>query len=127
MTNSVRGHNGLSNKALVITSACRYTFSTLTSRTIDDRKAVKKEKGNPQDDCYDETAYAWNTWKTDSVKPSRVALQEEIDQMRRDGMDETSIMRYAWQREQALRQEEAKAGQGIPMGGKRIGRKITKR
>lgn len=127
MGNAQNLYNGLANKALVITSACSYTFHTLTSRTIDERKAVKKEHGNPQDDCYDETAYAWNTWRTDSVKPKRLALQEELEQMRRDGMDETSVARYAWQREQAMRRDEAKESQGIPMGGRRIGRRITKR
>jgi hypothetical protein len=127
MGNAQKLYSGLDEKALVVTDAASYTFRSLTSRTVDDRNAVKKEKGNPQDDSYDETAYAWNTWKTQSVKPERLKMQEEIDQMRRDGMDETSVARYAWQREQQLRSAEAKESLGIPMGGKRIGRKITKR
>ena len=127
MGNAQNLYNGLSNRALVVTSACPYTFRTLQSRQIDERKAVKKEKGNPQDDCYDETAYAWNTWLTESVKPARVTLEEELDKMRRDGMDETSIARYGWQREQAIRAEERKAVRGLPLGGRRIGRRVTRR
>jgi hypothetical protein len=127
MGNAQNLYNGLSNHSLAITTACPYTFSTLTSRVIDDRSAVKKEKGNPQDDNYDETAYAWNTWRTESVKPQRMALQEELEQMRKDGMDETSLARYGWQREQAIRAEETKASRGLPMSGRRLGRRITKR
>jgi hypothetical protein len=127
MGNAQNLYNGLSNRALTITDACPYTFGTLTSRVVDDRKAVKKEKGNPQDDCYDETSYSWNTHLTESVKPARQALQEELDQMRKDGMDETSLARYGWQREQAIRQEEVKASRGISLSGRRIGRKVTKR
>lgn len=120
-------YNGLSNRALVVTTKCPYTFNTIASRTIDDRRAVKKERGNPQDDCYDETAYAWNTYMSESVKPARAALQEEIEQMRKDGMDETSIARYSWQREQAIRAEEQAASRGIRLGGRRIGTAIRRR
>ena len=127
MGNAQHLYNGLTNRSLVVTTACPYTFNTLTSRTIDDRNAVKKEKGNPQDDCYDETAYAWNSWIAESVKPKRMVLEEELDQMRKDGMDETSLARHAWQRNQTLRAEEQKASRGIALGGKRIGRKVTKR
>ncbi|HEU5397951.1 MAG TPA: hypothetical protein VFV77_01615 [Gammaproteobacteria bacterium] len=127
MGNAQNLYNGLTNRSLAITTACPYTWGTLTSRTIDDRKAVKKEKGNPQDDCYDETAYAWNTWMTQSVKPARITLQEELDQMRKDGMDETSIARYSWQREQRIRAEEQKAAHGVPLTGRRIGRRVVRR
>jgi hypothetical protein len=127
MGNAQHLYNGLSNRSLVVTTACPYTFNTLTSRTIDDRNAVKKEKGNPQDDCYDESAYAWNSWIAESVKPKRMALEEELDQMRKDGMDETSLARHAWQRNQQLRTEEQKASRGIALSGRRIGRTVTKR
>lgn len=126
MGNAQNLYNGLSNRSLAITTACPYSFGTLTSRTIDDRKAVKKEHGNPQDDSYDETAYAWNTWRTESVKPQRMALAEELEQLRKDGLDETSLARHAWQRDQQLRAEEQKASRGINLGGRRIGRKVTR-
>lgn len=127
MGNAQNLYNGLANSLLAITSACPYTFNTLTSRTIDDRKAVKKEKGNPQDDIYDETSYGWNTWQSAPTKPERLKLQEELDQMRKDGTDETSIARYAWKREQDLRVQERSGEKGIALGGPRIGRRVTRR
>lgn len=127
MGNAQKLYSGLSNRSLVITTACPFTFRTLTSRTVDERLAVKKEKGNPQDDVYDETSYAWNTWMSESVKPKRQALQEELDELRRGGMDETSLARYAWKREQELRAEEQREGRGIALSGRRIGRKTVKR
>lgn len=127
MGNAQNLYNGLSNRALIVTDACPYTFRTLQSRVVDERKAVKKEKGNPQDDVYDETAYAWNSWLSESVKPARVTLEEEIEQMRKDGFDETSIARYAWQREQKIRTEEQAAARGIALGGRRIGRRLVRR
>jgi hypothetical protein len=56
-----------------------------------------------------------------------MALEEELDQMRKDGMDETSLARHAWQRNQQLRTEERKASRGIALSGRRIGRTVTKR
>ena len=126
MGNAQALYGALANRELVVTTGCPYTYNTLVSRTVDDRKAVKKEKGNPQDDCYDETSYAWNTWREESVKPARRSLEEELDNMRRDGMDETSIARYAWRRYQEIRAVEQKEEQGIPLGGRRIGRRITR-
>jgi len=72
-------------------------------------------------------SYAWNTWKQESVKPELVTLEQEIDQMRRDGVDETSIARYSWRRQQEIRMAEQKAEQGIALTGKRIGRRIIRR
>lgn len=120
-------YGGLSNQSLVITSACPATFRSLQSRTIDERNAVKKVKGDPLDDLYDETAYFWNTWLTESVKPRRLAVQEELDKLRREGMDETSLARVAWQREQDLRREEQKEAHGMSLTGKRIGRRVARR
>lgn len=72
-------------------------------------------------------SYAWNTWKEESIKPAQKSLEEELDEMRREGIDETSIARHAWKRYLEIRAAEQKEAQGIPLGGKRIGRRITRR
>jgi hypothetical protein len=58
-------------------------------------------------------AYAYNTWRENSEKPARTALQEELAELRRDGMDETSLARIAWNREQKIAAEERAKTRGI--------------
>lgn len=125
--NAQKLYAGTGNKSLVITSGAPRTFNSLTSRTIDDRHAVKKIKGDPLDDLYDETSYAYNIWLTESVKPARQEMAEELEQMRNDGMDETSIARYAWQRDQEIRRKEQKTAKGIPLRGRRVSATVRKR
>ena len=87
---------------------------------MDDRKAIKKIHGAWEDDAYDETSYAYNTWRQNSEKPARTALADDLDQLRKDGADETTLARIAWQREQAIQKQEQKTAKGV-----RLGRSLT--
>ena len=58
-------------------------------------------------------SYAYNTWRENSEKPARTALAEELAQMKKDGMDDTSLARIAWQREQNILAEEKQKTKGI--------------
>lgn len=113
-------YNGLANGGLVL---CRHsgdtslTYRAISSRVVDERKAVKKIHGAWEDDDYDETSYAYNTWRENSEKPQRTALAEELAEMRKNGVDETTIARIAWQREQAIQAEEKKRAKGVKLGG----------
>jgi len=111
-------YNGLANKGLVLTrdsADLSLAYRSLSSRIVDERKAVKKIHGAWEDDVYDETSYAYNTWRQNSEKPARTALAEELAQMKKDGVDDTTLARIAWQREQALQKEEKKKGKGIKL------------
>ena len=96
------------------------TYRAIASRIVDDRKAVKKIHGAWEDDSYDETSYAYNTWRENSRKPARTALADELEQMRKDGADETTLARVAWNREQQIQADERKAAKGV-----RLGRNLT--
>ena len=65
-------------------------------------------------------SYAYNTWRQNSEKPARTALQEELEQLRKDGMDSTSLARIAWIREQALQKRDKEQSKGI-----RLSRSLT--
>lgn len=109
-------YNGLANKQCVLTRDSvdlPLSYRSISSRVVDERKAVKKMHGAWEDDAYDETSYAYNTWRQNSEKPARIALAEELAQMRTDGADETALARYAWRREQELQKQERKAAKGI--------------
>lgn len=121
MGNAQNLYNGLSNGALRLTDQCPRTFRALATRVVDERRAVKKVHGDPLDDLYDMVSYGWNTWIANSVKPDRVALADDLERMRREGADDTTLARYAWQREQEARQKEQAVSRGIPLVGPRIG------
>lgn len=109
-------YNALANKGLVLTrqsSDLPLSYRAISSRIVDERKAVKKIHGAWEDDVYDESAQGINTWRQNSEKPARTALAEELAQMRKEGMDETSLARIAWQREQAIQKEEKQQSKGI--------------
>jgi hypothetical protein len=112
-------YNGLSSNALTLTRASSdlpLTYRAISSRIVDERKAVKKIHGAWEDDSYDETSGGWNTWKLNSEMPARTALQQEIDEKRKEGVDETTLARIAWNREQAILADERKKGKGIRLG-----------
>ena len=114
-------YNGLSNNLLVLTresSDLPLSYRSISSRIVDDRKAVKKIHGAWEDDVYDETSYGWNTWRSNSEKPARTALAEELEQLRKDGADDTTIARVAWNREQKIQAEEQKKQKGVQLGKK---------
>jgi hypothetical protein len=109
-------YNGLANNLLVLTrdsADLPLTYRSLSSRVIDKRKAIKKIHGAWEDDCHDETSYGFNTWRENSQKPERTALAEEIAELRKQGMDETSIARIAWKKEQEIQQKEHKQAKGV--------------
>lgn len=112
-------YNGLSNKRLVLTRhsiELPLSYRSLATRVVDERKAVKKIHGAWEDDVYDETSYGFNTWRENSKMPARTKLEEEVQEMRRGGIDETTIARVAWKREQEIQAEEKRAARGIPLG-----------
>jgi len=112
-------YNGLANKGLVLTrdsADLPFSYRAISSRIVDERKAVKKIHGAWEDDAYDETSGAYNTWRQNSEKPARTALAEDLEQMRKDGVDETTLARIAWQREQAIQKQEQRAAKGVRLG-----------
>jgi hypothetical protein len=109
-------YNTLANKTLVLTRESAdlpLSYRSISSRIVDERKAIKKIHGAWEDDVYDETAQGINTWRENSEKPARTALAEELAQMRKDGMDETSIARVSWLKEKAIQDAEGKAKRGV--------------
>jgi hypothetical protein len=109
-------YNGLANRQFVLTRDTQdlpLSYRAIASRIVDERKAVKKIHGAWEDDSYDRDSYAFNTWRQNSEKPERIALADELTQMRKEGMDETSLARIAWKREQEIQAKEHKASKGI--------------
>lgn len=109
-------YNGLANKTVVLTresAELPLSYRALSTRIVDERKAVKKIHGAWEDDEYDSVSYGINTWRQNSEKPARTALQEELAQMRRDGASETAIARTAWMREQSIQKEEKNQKRGV--------------
>jgi hypothetical protein len=109
-------YNGLANKFCVLTrdsADLPLSYRSISSRIVDERKAVKKIHGAWEDDSYDETSYAYNTWRQNSEKPARTALQEELADLRKQGLDETSLARIAWTREKAIKEKEQESSKGI--------------
>ena len=116
-------YNGMASQNLTLTrdsADLPLSYRAISSRIVDERKAVKKIRGAWEDDAYDETSYAYNTWRQNSEKPARTALQDELAQMRKEGVDETTLARIAWTREMAIQAQEKKSARGI-----RIGRDLT--
>lgn len=118
--NAQRLYHGLSNRLLVMTSAMPLAFNSISSRVIDERKAVKKVHGDPADDLYDMAAYAYNTWLAEAVKPERLKIMERVQKMQQDGADPTDIARYNLQATRAAVEKERAASAGLPL---RRGRK----
>jgi len=104
------------NKGLILTRESAnlpLSYRSLSSRIVDERKAVKKIHGDCNDDVADQCMYAYNTWRQNSEKPARTALQEELAQLRKDGMDETTLARIAWNREQTILSDERTKAKAI--------------
>ncbi len=109
-------YNGLANKGIVLTRDSvdlPLSYRAISSRIVDERKAVKKIHGAWEDDAYDETSYGFNTWRQNSEKPARTALADELAQMRKDGVDENTLARIAWTREQKIQDTEREQSKGI--------------
>jgi len=109
-------YNSLANKLFVLTresAELSLAYRAISSRIVDERKAVKKIHGAWEDDSYDESAQALNTWRQNSEKPARTALQEDLAQMRKDGADDTQIARFAFQKEQEIQKTERNQARGV--------------
>ena len=110
-------YNGLASRNLVLTNAVPRTYKSLSSRVIDERMAIKKLRGDPLDDVMDETRYGYNTFIEQSAMPRRLELEEEMERLRQDGLDETSLSHYRWKKEKELEEAERRSQRGIPLGG----------
>jgi|GEM_PF-3149008 len=114
-------YEGLTSRTMLLTDMMPQTFNSLSTRTIDERRAVKKLHGDPLDDLYDMVSYAYNTWLVEAVKPERMKLQEKVNQMRAEGVDATTIARYSLQETSRINAQEATRAKGLLIGGKKIG------
>ncbi len=108
-------YTGLANGLLVLTSAVPRTFKSLSSRVIDDRRAIKKIHGDPLDDVLDETRYGYNTYFDASMAPANVALDKEVEEMKQRGVDENSIAHYRWKRQAEIDHLALQTARGIPI------------
>lgn len=108
-------YKGLSNHDIVLTDAMRQTFNAVSTRTIDERKAVKKIHGDPLDDDYDQLAYFWNTWIIESVKPDRMKLAESLNKMREAGADATALARRSMMETRKIEEKEKQQGKGLSL------------
>ena len=106
-------YTGLASFHLVLTSAMRKTFHSVQTRVIDERRAVKKIKGDELDDLYDMVSYAYNTWAQVAVKPDYLKLQESLEKMRQAGADSTAIARRSLMEMTKLRAKEREAKRGL--------------
>jgi hypothetical protein len=114
-------YNGLANGDLVLTSAVPRTYKSLSSRVIDERRAIKKMHGDPLDDVLDETRYGYNTYFDPSAAPANIALDKEIEEMKKRGLDENSLAHYRWRRQTEMDEVERRNAKGIPLRGARAG------
>lgn len=121
--NAQKLYHGLTNHLLVMTTAAGDAFTSLSTRTIDERKAVKKIHGDPMDDLYDAVAYGYNTWLVEAVKPERMKIAEKVEQMRKEGRDATDIARYSLIETRKIEEKERQQREGLPLTGRRIGKK----
>jgi hypothetical protein len=120
-------YNGMATMGLVLTNACPRTYKSLSSRVIDERRAIKKMRGDALDDILDETRYGYNTWIEQSTMPRRLELEDELEKLRQKGLDETSLAHYRWKKERDLEAAERRAGLGIPLSGSLLDMPIVRR
>lgn len=119
--NAQKLYGGLASRMIILTDGMRQTFNAVATRTIDERRAVKKIHGDPADDLYDMCAYAYNTWLVEAVKPERLKMMERVKQMRAEGKDETAIARWSLHEARRLAEKDKAQAKGLPLGGPRIG------
>jgi len=106
---------GLASNMLVLTSGMPQTFNSVSTRVIDERKAILKVHGDPLDDLIDSLLYFWNTFIRESKKPERLKLQESLDKMREAGADATALARRAMMETRRIEEREAQRGKGLPL------------
>ncbi len=86
-------YNMLKYGQVVICDTAPKTFNSLSTRMHDPRAPgdIKKIKGDPLDDLYDETAYAANTFFEQTVMPREVAQLQRLQRLREQGANERTI------------------------------------
>jgi hypothetical protein len=86
-------YNMLKYGQVVICDSCPQTFTSLSTRMHDEKNPgdIKKIKGDPLDDYYDETAYAANTYFEQTVMPTEVANLERLKRMQEQGANDRTI------------------------------------
>lgn len=110
---------GLGSNMLVLTSGMPQTFRSVSTRVIDDRKAILKVHGDPLDDLIDSLLYFWNTFIRESKKPERLKLQESLDKMKQSGADATAMARRALMETRKIEEKEREKGKGLSLRGRR--------
>ncbi len=113
-------YNGLAGKELILTSATPRTYKSISSRVIDERRAIKKIHGDPLDDIFDETRYGYNTYFHPAEQPKDEALKQEVKEMQERGIDETSIAHFVFRRQREIEQAEMMSRRGIPLARRNI-------
>lgn len=115
VSNFQRLYRGLKNGELILCKSrlddkgqpVDKTFKSLATREHHDTIPgdIRKDHGNPLDDVLDETAYAFNTYVEETIKPGRIKVEETIAKMKDDGLDEQSLFIHARRMEQQLKEE----------------------
>lgn len=121
--NAQKLYTGLAGRQLILTDGMKQSFNAVATRIIDERRAVKKIHGDPDDDRYDMVSYAYNTWLQEAVKPARMKMMERVKKMREDGVDQTSIARWLMQETHRIVEAERQESRGLPLGGRIIGQR----
>lgn len=106
---------GLASNMLVLTSGMPHTFNSVSTRVIDDRRAILKVHGDPLDDCIDSLLYFWNTFIRESKKPERMKLQEQLNKMREAGADATALARRSMMETRKIEEKEKQQGKGLSL------------
>lgn len=98
----------LNTREFEICDTCRKTFAAIQTRRHDDKKPgdVKKIIGDPDDDSYDETRYAINSFMQSSSKPTAEKVEEAVKDLRKQGDITSFMVRYRQAIEEAEEVEE---------------------
>lgn len=112
--NAMKLYGMLKRRELVITTGAPRTFTSLKTRMHDPDTpgAVLKVKGEDLDDLYDETAFGVNTFLDETIKPREIAMAEQVQSMREEGLDEHSIAIHTWR----MQHENPDSGDDMVMG-----------
>lgn len=110
---------GVASNMLVLTTGMPHTFNAVSTRVIDERRAILKVHGDPLDDCIDSLLYFWNTFIRESKKPERLKLEESLQKMREAGADATAVARRSLMETRRIEEQERKKNRGLSLRGGR--------
>jgi hypothetical protein len=99
----------LASGELTLTDLVPHTYKALSTRMHDPKRpgCYTKVRGAAEDDVADETRYATNTWCEQSIEPRHVRIQEQLEDMRKAGLDDHSLMIHSWRLEHDTPHEDA--------------------